>query len=153
MQSLWVTTIRHHPPHIYPLSTWHHHMWLNLSGLPFPFLHTCTASNQKLELRKAWGWCYVVGMTSCSSSYMLRALQLSAETSVEILVVICSLLQEVITLWMMWLVVCWTVLIQATYWVGLNWIQLPYLNHSKCSDISWSALQPQDTHCDPPLLA
>jgi len=33
-----IIVVGHHPPCVYPLSTWHHHMWPNLSGLP---LCTC----------------------------------------------------------------------------------------------------------------
>ena len=52
--------IDHCPPSVYPLSTWHHHMWLYLPGLPSPFLHN--AGDPKLELRKAWEQGYVIIM-------------------------------------------------------------------------------------------
>ena len=51
---------RHCPPSVYPLSTWHYHMWLYLPGRPSPFLHN--ASDPKLELGKAWEQSYVITM-------------------------------------------------------------------------------------------
>ena len=39
--------IGHHPPCVYHLSTWCHHTWPNLPGLPPPYLHT--ASDQILK--------------------------------------------------------------------------------------------------------
>ena len=100
--------------------------------------------------------CMTSGVRGSATS--INSCTLTAETSYP--TVICCLLlmnvnvsfsQEVATLWMIWLVIYWTVLIQATYWVVLNWIQLSRFSHSKCSNFQWSSHQPLYTHCDPLL--
>ena len=43
--------IRHCPPCVYPLSTWHHHTWSDLPGHP---LHSVYHKWSKLEVGTAW---------------------------------------------------------------------------------------------------
>ena len=54
-RKVWVTTIGHHLPHVYPRIYLTSHAWLFLPGLPLPFLHTVCDQKLEAETAREWG--------------------------------------------------------------------------------------------------